>query len=167
MFYSNDFANDRRTPAVVKRVAAAGRRWDEETFFRSIAERGATEDEALAKRLLGWARQRNLQIDWGRGRILGAFYPFLVIEGTLYPQFGTWTDSTVEIQFWTPRRRRQFESEQSRLELLRRLNEIPSVQIDPIRITGNPKIPFATLRTDDNLEKFLEVIDVRRHYSAC
>ena len=41
----------------------------------------------------------------------------------------------------------------------RRLNEIPSVQIEASRVTGYPKIPFTALRPEGHLEKFLEAIE--------
>ena len=52
-----------------------------------------------------------------------------------------------------------FEMEKNRLELLRRLNEIPAVQIDPGRINGFPKIPFAALKQQDQQDQFLEAIE--------
>jgi len=148
-----------RAADVVQRKVATGRPWDEESFFRAIVEHGGAEDEALARRLLDWARRRNLRLLWGRGRILGSFYPVLDFGGTWYPLFAAWTNSTVEIQFGTLQSRKTFEDEQSRLEILRRLNDVPSIQIEPSRVTGYPKIPFAALRPGGHLEKFLETIE--------
>jgi hypothetical protein len=36
---------------------------------------------------------------------------------------------------------------------------VPTIQIEASRITGFPKIPFAVLRPDGNLDKFLETIE--------
>lgn len=148
-----------RTADIVKRTVSVGPRWDEEAFYRAIAERGGQDDQTVAQRLLDWARRRSLRLDWGRGRVLGSFYPVLDFGDAWYPLFGTWTDSTVEIQFSTLQRRTAFEDEQRRLELLRRLNEIPSVQIEVSRVTGLPKIPFAALQPEGHLDKFLEAIE--------
>ncbi len=43
--------------------------------------------------------------------------------------------------------------------MLRRLNDIPPVQIEESRITGHPKITFAALRLDGHLDKFLETVE--------
>ena len=89
----------------------------------------------------------------------GSFYSVLDIGETKYRLFSVWTDSQAEIQFGTLRRRRQFESDASRLELLHRLNGIPSVQIEEGRITGYPKIPFAALEPTGHIDQFLEAFE--------
>ena len=54
---------------------------------------------------------------------------------------------------------RPFDDERKRLELLRRLNEIPGVDIPEGKITKRPSIPFSTLVGEDALRRFLETFD--------
>jgi len=143
-----------RTADTIRQRTDVGQRWDEETFFKSMVEHGGANNEAVARRLLDWSRNRGLQVRWGRGRLYGSFYSVLDIGETKYQLFSVWTDSQAEIQFGTLRRRRQFESDASRLELLHRLNGIPSVQIEEGRITGYPKIPFAALEPTGHIDQF-------------
>ena len=63
------------------------------------------------------------------------------------------------MQFGGMKTRKPFEGEEYRLELLRRLNQIPSVEIEPKSITGYPNIPFASLRPGGNLEMFFEAME--------
>ena len=100
-----------------------------------------------------------MRVTWGRGRINGSCYPLFDFGGTWYSLFAAWTDSQIEIQFGTLKRRRQFESDESRLELLRRLNNIPSVQIEEGRIAGYPKIPFTALEPTGHIDQFLEAFE--------
>ena len=148
-----------RTADTNRQRADVGHRWDEETFFKSIVEHGGANNEAVARRLLDWSRHRGLRVWWGRGRLYGSFYSVLDIGDTKYQLFSVWTDSQAEIQFGTLRRRRQFESDESRLELLRRLNNIPSVQIGEGRIAGYPKISFTALEPTGHIDQFLEAFE--------
>lgn len=146
-----------RTAEIIQRVRVAGKQWDEEMFFNTILQNGGPEDAELARLLLDWATRNQLPIVWGRGRITGAFTPRVGVPGA--GLFSSWTDSRVEMHFGNLKNRKHFEGEESRLELLRRLNAIPSVQIEPRSISGYPNIPFAALRPNGNLQKFLEAME--------
>lgn len=145
--------------ATAPQRASTGRRWDEEQFLAAVRENGQSDDEQVSTQMFDWARKRNLRLAWGAGRMLGSCYPVLDIGNQWNAPFAAWTDLNVEIQLGTLKRREQFESDESRLELLERLNNIPSVQIEPNRIAGYPKIAFSTLREGNNLDRYLEVMD--------
>ena len=147
-----------RTANVVQRMSP-GRLWNEESFLKAISERGDSGDDVVASRLLEWARRRNMRVTWGRGRINGSCYPLFDFGGTWYSLFAAWTDSQIEIQFGTLRNRTLFEEDEPRLELLNRINAVPSVQIEPSRIAGYPKIPFAALKPNGHLDQFLEAFE--------
>ena len=100
-----------------------------------------------------------MRLTWGRGRINGSCYPLFDFCGTWYSLFAAWTDSQIEIQFGTLRNRTLFEEDEPRLELLNRINDVPSVQIEPSRIAGYPKIPFAALKPNGHLDQFLEACE--------
>lgn len=147
-----------RTANVVQRMSP-GRPWDEETFLKAISERGDSGDDVVASRLLEWARHRNMQLTWGRGRINGSCYPSFDFGGTRYSLFAAWTDAQIEIQFGRLRNMPLFEEDGLRLELLNRINAVPSVQIEPSRIAGYPKISFAALKPNGHLDQFLEAFE--------
>lgn len=52
-----------------------------------------------------------------------------------------------------------FDNESKRLELLRRLNEIPGIAISPEAISKRPNIPLTIFKNEDVLKKFLETLD--------
>ena len=51
------------------------------------------------------------------------------------------------------------EEDELRVELLNRINAVPSVQIEPSRIVGSPKISFAALNPYGHLDQFLEAVE--------
>ena len=51
----------------------------------------------------------------------------------------------------------QFEADQNRIELQRRLNDIPPIQVESI--TGYQNFPIAALRPKGNIDNFLEVFE--------
>jgi hypothetical protein len=147
-----------RTSETIRRRNERGSPWDEERFFGRIISDGGDDDESTARSLLDWSRKRGLRILWGRGRLFGSFYAIADFDGIAHHLFSVWTDSHVEIQFAILRTRPRFQSEESRLNLLNLINEMNSVQISPEGIEGYPKIQFAELKSEQELDKFFEAM---------
>ncbi len=61
-------------------------------------------------------------------------------RGVPYYLIAVWTYGKVEIQFQMMKMQSPFDNESKRLELLRRLNEIPGIVISPEAITKRPNI---------------------------
>jgi len=148
-----------KTAEITQQRSAPGRPWDEEAFLTEIAQKGGSDDEELAKQLIAWSSQQNLSTEWGRGKLTGSFYPVVGVGGISTAIFAAWTDSQIELQFGSLKKRNSFESSEQRLELIRRFNEIPSVDIGLNRITGFPKFPFKAIQTNDDLKQFFSVVE--------
>jgi hypothetical protein len=65
----------------------------------------------------------------------------------------------VELQFQHMQRRPPFDDEGKRRELLRRLNEIPGIDLPDDAITRRPSISLSILAKPQVLGKFLETLD--------
>ena len=52
-----------------------------------------------------------------------------------------------------------FSKESERLELLRRLNEIPGINLSVSRIKKRPSFPLSVLKDETALRQFLEVLN--------
>lgn len=102
---------------------------------------------------------------WGEGKIDGSFYPMFDHEGGTDWTISVWTYGRVEINFQQLYRQHiyakqhPFASEAKRLELLRRLNEVPGVSIPVSAITRRPTFPLSALVEPDALCRFLSVLD--------
>ncbi|MCL5959626.1 MAG: hypothetical protein M1358_09980 [Chloroflexi bacterium] len=133
--------------------------WDEPSFLRELEKRKGSEQTEVARKLLDWAKSKELRIWWGKGKKDGSFFPILDREDLGYWLFSAWTYGRIEIQFEMMRARPVFDDESKRLELLRRLNEIRGVAIPAGAIGTRPSIPMSTLADESVLDQFLAAFD--------
>ena len=134
------------------------RQWDEESFFQNLEARRSAEEIAVARRVLEWLKARDLKIRWGKGKTWGSFYPLIEHKSTVHWTFSVW-EWGIEIEFQYMRTRPPFDDEEKRLELLRRLNEVPGISLPADAITRRPSIPLGKLSDEDALSQFLAVFD--------
>jgi len=121
---------------------ATRRKWDESSFFKTLAE---TVDEAqveAARHILHWSKDHMPDIWWGQGMVYGVFIPGITRKNVWHQFFGVWTNGYIEIQFQYMQGRPVFSQEAKRRELLDRLNAIPGIHIDSSRINARPSIPL-------------------------
>jgi hypothetical protein len=139
-------------------VAPSSRQWDEPSFFEALGERdpGAVD---IARRLLEWARIRDLRVWYGKGKSDGSYFPVFDYEGRAYSTFSVWTYGRVEILFQSLKAQPPFDEESLRQELRRRLNTISGIRIPDDAIGKRPTFPITTLRSDDACTSFVEVLD--------
>ena len=78
--------------------------------------------------------------------------------GATHWTVSVWTYGRVEIQF-QHMSEPPFNSMDKRMELRRRLNAIPGIDIPEEALTRRPSIPVATLTDDAILQQFLSVLD--------
>ena len=95
----------------------------------------------------------------GKGRLDGSFTPELDHGGTLYKFVRFYTYGSVEILFEYLYYQPPFDNESLRLELLRRLNEIPDATISADKITKRPTIHLRLLGNAAAMEQFLGILD--------
>lgn len=95
----------------------------------------------------------------------GSFFPTVEHDGVSDQTVAVWTYGRVDVQFqrlaqvqgdatWHP-----FVREEKRLELLRRLNEVPGVSFDVTVITRRPSIPLSALVDPEARRRFFAVLD--------
>lgn len=128
----------------------------EEEFFEALQDRSPT-DAGVARKILDWSRQNFSHVNWkGSSFVLlleyGADFshnPITVFVGGKVPRVG--------IKFGRLKNRNGM-PEEKRIELLRRLNNIPGVRLSPDSIDKYPNILLSTLANDDALEQFLRAI---------
>lgn len=135
------------------------RKWDEPSFFTELETRSGSKDVSVARDILAWAQQRMTYVWWGEGKRNGSFVPTLNHNGTDYQLFAVWTSGGVEIYFQWLQGKPPFDSEAKRLELLRRLNDLPDVSLPKTTITKRPSIYLSTLYDETSRRQFLEILD--------
>lgn len=145
--------------------SAAKRMWDETSFMAELVAQRGPEDAAVAQEILRWASDTGLRIVWGGGGQEGCFY--LMVDHA----FGTdwtivvWSYGRIEIQFQHLARehayatRHPFVSEEKRLELRRRLNMVPGVNIPTTAIAKRPSVLLSVLVDANARRQFLAALN--------
>jgi hypothetical protein len=129
----------------------------EEDFFAELNERSPAAAK-VARRILEWAYENSLPVNWRGSSFVpildyGGQYthnPITVVGGRKMPRVG--------IKFGRMRNRQKL-SEEQRLELLRKLNEIPGVDLAMDSIDRFPSIPLSSLAQKGALERFFRAIE--------
>jgi hypothetical protein len=142
-----------------RRTSGEGRQWDEQSLFADLAARRREEETGIARELYDWMLARGWRPTFGRGKQDGSWIPALAANGREHYPIALYSYGRIEVQFQHLKARAPFDEEQTRLELLRRLNEIPGVSFGPEVITKRPSIPLSLLASDPAaLEKLKGVI---------
>ena len=139
--------------------AGPKRQWDEESFFKELTSRRSIEEAEIARKILDWAKDKLPRFWWGKGKQDGSFFPILDLNGEQYYPFAIWTYGKIEIQFQWLMNRSPFNDEMKRKELLKRLNQIPGVEIPEKAITRRPNIFLSTFKDASSLRQLLETLD--------
>jgi len=134
------------------------RQWDEASFFEELTAQAPAAVEP-ARAIYEWATSRASRIRWGKGKQYGRFYPTLEHQGAEVTPISVRTFGSSSLWFGELKNQPAFADEQKRLELLRRLNEIPGVTVPRSGIEGWPSIALTTLNNEAALAQFLEVLD--------
>jgi CBS domain-containing protein len=137
---------------------AAGRKWDEPSFFAALKEGHTARESAAARRIFDWVTDSTLSIRWGRGREGGSF------SATFGDAHGpavlrVWTSGWVTIAFLYLKSLPPYDDEKMRLELLRRLNEIRRVEIDPSEIVKDTSVRLSIFADEAKLQQLLDAMD--------
>ena len=133
--------------------------WNADTIADALRGKKGPAEEATFRKIVDWAASRSLRPWYGRGKNDGSLFPILDQNGIEYRTFAVWTYGTVAVQLGWMQTYAPFDSEELRLELLRRLNTISEINISEDRITKYPSFSLSTLTSDSALEQFLATFD--------
>jgi len=150
------------TVAAKERKAPPPRRtvpWTAETFLERVRSSTHPDDTGVAQELIRWARAHDLVIVGGRGSTYGLIY--LGIESgpvTQRPFYLHEGDQRVLLHFWYDEMGRGFaRGEENRLELCRRMSEIPGAEL---KADGHfPGIPLPLLADRGKLRVVLTAME--------
>ena len=135
------------------------RQWDEQSFFQALETRRGIIEALVARRILEWARDHMPLIWWGEDKRNGSFIPGLSHNGIWHQVIEVRTNGNVEIQFQYMQPNSPFDDHATRLDLLRRLNEIPGIALAEDSITRRPSVPLSALKYQAVLKQFIGVLD--------
>jgi len=119
--------------------------WNEDLFMAVVRERHGEAAQAAAKDLLDWLTPRVTRFWWGDGAVHGGIVPIIQRGRVKYHVGRMGTEGRFAFRFDWLIRKPPFSDEAVRLELLRRINEIPGVQFDDAALTTRARVPYETV----------------------
>jgi len=135
------------------------KQWDEGQFLSALEPRGSEAVDAACG-ILEWARTHKLRIWWGRGAHDGSFFPMIDHGGAQHWLVSVWTYGRLEVQFeMMVKSQGPFEDVSPRMELLRRLNDVPGFSLPSDGIARRPSVQLAALGEKTVRSHFLQVLD--------
>lgn len=152
-----------QTAQAEQRKSAGSRRtepWDEPSFFAKLAEYNNPDANKVARTIFDWSKSR-MSMDFGMGVKHASFIPYSGNDDNWFGPFRVSTEKGgyVEVPLsGSGMRRPPFNDPQRKLELVRRLNAIPGVQIAE-DLDRFPSVDLTVLAQGDRLEKFFKVMD--------
>lgn len=127
-----------------------------------MSTRGAAE-LAATKRVLGWARQKDCRLWWGKGTSDdGSCYLMLDYGGVAHYLCGVRTGYRkpyIQLTFRDMKVRPPFDDEAKREELRQRLNTIQGVSIPADALARYPSLALSALTSDGSLKCFLSSLE--------
>ena len=132
--------------------------WDEGRFFQALtAKRPAA--EPIARQVLDWAKTHAARISRGEGKKDGSFAPIYQPADRTHQLFAVWTNGNIQLYFFWYTYKPPFDTEEKRLELLRKLNAIEGIHIPEDRIAKAPSVKLADLAAPGRVDEFLRIYE--------
>lgn len=100
-----------------------------------------------------------MQVWWGKGKQAGSFVPVMDHKEKHHQIFAVYTYGVVEIYFQWYSGKTTFDSEEKRIELLNRLNQIRRINLPTSSINKRPSIKLSVLSTEPEITQFLSTFD--------
>jgi hypothetical protein len=139
-------------------ASRGGREWDEESFLEVLTQENGLQEVQLAQAILAWARGREIELWWGSGQ-RGSMIPGLYHGDRWHSTLYVWTNGYLEFPFQRMAGQPPFDDDALRLEFLRRLNEIPGVDLADEMIDRRPKVPMQPFLSDEAQIHLLAALD--------
>jgi hypothetical protein len=136
---------------------ASGKQWNEQSFFEKLAQRPEGE-VGVARRIIAWASDTDLRLQWGEGEKKASFYPKLDHAKRVQYTVGVFAGHKPPYVILNlPDMVKPFDEEQVREKLLTRVWDASGW-----KITHDQKYPslhFSELLETSKLEGLLGVLD--------
>lgn len=142
------------------RVPSKGepRIWDESSFTEELSRYNPWSLD-IFRLMLDWSKDSTSAIRWGRGQRRGTFSPGFRLEGHEYHPVAFSSDGTFAINLPALAKEAPFNLELARLELLRRLNQLPYLSLPPKVLETRASLPLAILDSELSRRSFFQWMD--------
>lgn len=135
------------------------RQWNEEIVLAEIEQRHGKDARQVADKIVNWCRGKATKLSWRGGKIDGNFFPMCNNQLGKQWIFNLSTAGSIGISFPDMSKNPPFASSDLRKEYLRRLNEIPGVQLSADAFERYVGFKLQLLLPQESLERFLAAVD--------
>jgi RecB family endonuclease NucS len=136
---------------------ARAQKWNEAMFIKELGKRAGTGAVDLVNNIHAWILPLVDEIPWGN--IEGRFVPTIYVDGLRVQLFVIRPNATIAVRFVYLSNRAPFNEPQNMQELLRRLNEIPNLNLPADAVDRRPNFPLERLAVPAALAKFKNTIE--------
>jgi hypothetical protein len=148
----------------VKMTSPAGKpKWDEDSFYANMKDRFDKNGEVVVetvRNIVQWMCSKGIEAKFGgTSTDYGSMVALFKSGETIYRPFMIYGYGTVEIRFEYMKEVGSFKRKERRLELLRRLNQIPGANLPENKVDSRPSIKIERLIDQTQLNRFLDVWD--------
>ena len=158
MLHAHDSMLGRRE-RLERALAELAERWDESSFVEEMERRWGEVESGVTREIIDWSRTHFTRLTWGKGPAEGGFSPAFDHDGRSYWPFWISTNGRLRIQFQWMEGMPPFDQDSKKLELVRKLNEIPDVDLPADSISKRPAILLTTLAAPGSLQTFFIAVE--------
>lgn len=131
----------------------------EATYMEVLARREDDDLLDVSRRLLAWATQRGLRLEWSNVRGVPQFAPVIEAPSGEYCFVEITARGRIDLLLDVLAETAPFQDEAMRLEILRRLNQIGGLSIPGIAAGKRPNFSLNALVSDEAFSQFVETFD--------
>lgn len=145
--------------AQIKKGIREYNQWTEETFFAELEKGNGQISGDIVRKIMAHLENKVSHFWFGKGKRSGSIIPVLDLPDTSHFPFAIWTYGKIEIYFQWYKDKPPFDSIDTRMGILDKLNEIKGVQIPKDKIDKRPSIDIKLLVEKSEYDKFIEIYD--------
>jgi hypothetical protein len=130
------------------------------SFLEQLRSNGRDAEAKVVGELFTWAERLGLRSRYGTGWKWGSWYVLQQDDQGELTLFIAWTDGSIQVPFGAMASKHPaFNNAEKRLALLKRLDEIPGISIDPDKIDKWPNMPISALIDPNALHSFTTAME--------
>lgn len=138
---------------------APGREWDEESVLTLLEQRRGRDAADVARRIVAWARAKNVSIAYGSGTVDGSIIFTANSRGVPYYLMAIYSYGKLEIHFQHLKNKSPFDDEEVRRRFAEQLNRIPGFTIADASLEKRPSIDLEMLAGEPAFDRLVDALD--------
>ena len=141
-----------------RRSKRAGKQWDQDRFMARLEQEKGKQAKMVAQSILEWVTPKVSYVWYGTGSKEGGIVPVIRYEKTDYQIFRMGTRGKFVFRFDWLLKKKPFDKESVRMDLLTKINKIPGVSAEKNVITKRVRIPLDMLASSQEMTELKEAI---------